>query len=344
MSAETWRTTLAALRLKYKMPTTISYRRLLLIRIAAVFSFTAYACSQAYALHLPGPEPPKPYSPNDSFIITFFVLSAIINIHWLLQLFFEWDISGTTLPLTFGWSEEPCCISADDELLTSPNLSEEFDRDARVFTANLSSAQVRCIPFSIAGNVFMAAWGYAWSNEYYTVSQIMLTANLATNLYAVFMLLHVENDDRITPANYITHFVMKTNTGLAVLYMWKNWGVIDPSTTPSMAEMINSCVIFLLMTVGSGPDPTLGICLLYDLTALISGDTTSELWYYSFHWTSIAVSMCLLIELKLSRSNNFSWLKGFDQPVGLWFHRDRPGRIYLEKDLEKRGNVTFVRS
>lgn len=41
------------------------------------------------------------------------------------------------------------------------------------------------------------------------------------------MLLHVENDDHITPANHITHFVMKTSTGLAVLYMWKNWGVID---------------------------------------------------------------------------------------------------------------------
>lgn len=78
------------------------------------------------------------------------------------------------------------------------------------------------------------------------------------------MLLHVENDDHITPANYITHFVMKANTGLAVLYMWKNWGVIDvgifffetkmgliteqqQSTVPSMAEMINSSVIFLLM-------------------------------------------------------------------------------------------------
>lgn len=75
--------------------------------------------------------------------------------------------------------------------------------------------------------LFTAMWGYAWVNEHYKLSQILLTANLGSYLYAVFMLLHVENDDFITPANYMTHLSMKTSTGLAVLYMWKNWGVID---------------------------------------------------------------------------------------------------------------------
>lgn len=155
MSARTWRTTLAALRLRSKTPTTISHRRLLFTRIAAVSTFTAFICSQVYALYLPGPEPPKPYSPNDTFVIVFFALSAILNIYWLRQLFFEWDVAGNTLPLTFGWGEEPCYLAVDDELLTSPNLAEQFGRDARVFTANLSSAQVRCMPFSISGNIFM---------------------------------------------------------------------------------------------------------------------------------------------------------------------------------------------
>ncbi|PPQ86963.1 hypothetical protein CVT25_009785 [Psilocybe cyanescens] len=344
MSSGTWGSTLAMLRFRSKMPTTISHRRLLITRIAAVSTFTVYICSQTYALYLPGPKPPKPYSPNDKFVTAFFVLSALANVYWLRQLFFDWDVIGNTLPLTFGWDEEPCYLTVDDELLTSPDLAEQLGRDARVFTANLSSAQVRCMPFSVAGNIFMAAWGYAWSNEYYTISQVLLTANLATNLYAVFMLLHVENDDHITPANHITHFVMKTSTGLAVLYMWKNWGVIDQSTVPSVAEMINSGVIFLLMTIGSGPDPTLGICLLYDLAALISGETTSELWHYSFHWISIVVSVCLLIELRLSRSNSFSWLRGFDESLGLWFDREQPGQIYLDKDVENGGRVSFLRS
>lgn len=162
MSSGTWGSTLAMLRFRSKMPTTISHRRLLITRIAAVSTFTVYICSQTYALYLPGPKPPKPYSPNDKFVTAFFVLSALANVYWLRQLFFDWDVIGNTLPLTFGWDEEPCYLTVDDELLTSPDLAEQLGRDARVFTANLSSAQVRCMPFSVAGNIFMGMSSFIW--------------------------------------------------------------------------------------------------------------------------------------------------------------------------------------
>lgn len=99
--------------------------------------------------------------------------------------------------------------------------------------------------------------------------------------------------------------------------------------------MINSGVIFLLMvgpialpyidllisllhvrsitqTVGSGPDPTVGLCLLYDLTALLFGQPKNDPWYHAFHWIMIVICACLLVELHLSESQHYSWLRGFD--------------------------------
>lgn len=67
-----------------------------------------------------------------------------------------------------------------------------------------------------------------------------------------------------------------------------------------------------MQTVRSGPDPALGLCLLYDFATLLVGDISNKLWHHTFLWSILAVSMSLLINLILSQSGNFSWLKGFD--------------------------------
>jgi len=72
-----------------------------------------------------------------------------------------------------------------------------------------------------------ATWSYAWSHEHHFAAQVLLSLNLAALLYGVFMLLHVEQDDIITPSNLMTHLVMKTGTGLAVLFMWTNYGIFN---------------------------------------------------------------------------------------------------------------------
>ncbi|KDR85506.1 hypothetical protein GALMADRAFT_149954 [Galerina marginata CBS 339.88] len=307
------------------IPTAITYRRLLIFRILAVCSFTAHVCYQAYLLSLRGPASWTPYSSNDTLVVTFLSASVLLNIFWLRHLFFTWDVAGDTMPLTFGWREE----LTDERTCPQPVSSN----DGRIFGANLCSTQVRCLPFNIAGNIFFAGSSYAWLQEYYLISQILLACNLSAYLYAVFMLLHVEQDDAITPDNFISHLVMKTGVGLAILYMWKNWSWLDQGTTPALAPLANTGVIFVLMTVGSGPDPTVGICLLYDLAALLSEETSSELWCHTFLWIMLSISICLLIDLWLSMNDDFSWLKGFDGSVAL--SRGRLGQIALERDVEK---------
>jgi len=209
------------------------------------------------------------------------------------------------MPLAYGWEGDSSdCLKLKLEKASfHPSVTKLH---------GLSSAQVSCLPFHILGSIFLTAWSIAWVKGYFLISQILVAGNLSAQLYTVFLLLHVERDEFITPINYLTHLVMKTNAGLAVLFLWKNWGIIDQVTSPSAAEMINSGVIFLLMTVGSGPDPTLGLCLLYDLTALLFGQSTSGPWYHTFHWIMVVICISLMAELHLSEKQDFSWLQGFD--------------------------------
>ncbi|KAF8203965.1 hypothetical protein BJ912DRAFT_220837 [Pholiota molesta] len=288
-----------------KIATTISRRRLEVTRILAVASFISYVYSQTHILYLPSPEASQIYSPNEYFLIAYFVASVLLNICWLRQLFFRWDYAGDTMPLAFGWHDEE-----DTSELIILEKSPSHLSLSRIH--GLSSAQVTCLPFHIAGSMFLTAWSLAWFSGYFLLSQFLLAGNLSVQLYTVFLLLHVDQDEFITPINYLTHLVMKTNAGLAVLFAWKNWGVIDHITSPTVAEMINSGVIFLLMTVGSGPDPTVGLCLLYDLTALLFGQPKNDPWYHAFHWIMIVICVCLLVELHLSESQHYSWLRGFD--------------------------------
>ncbi|KAF8913170.1 hypothetical protein CPB84DRAFT_1760523 [Gymnopilus junonius] len=314
------------------MLTAITHRRLWIARIAAVSSFIAYVCSHIYVLSLHGPHPPQPYSFDDVFVIGFFIVSALLNILWLRQLFFTWDVMDDTLPLSFGWDETFKCsnISVEQTTLRPPIV--DYERDTRIFSACLSCAQIRCLPYNIAGNIFLVAWGWAWIRGEYLISQILLSCNLAAQLYAVFVLLHVDQDEAITPVNSMTHHVMKTGTGLGVLLMLKNWGVFDTMASPSTFEMLNFGVICVLMTVGSGPDPTLGLCLLYDLISLLCGNTSNKLWHHTFLWSILAVTTSLLIDLMLSKRENFSWLKGFDSSFILV--PKCTGQITLEKDVD----------
>jgi hypothetical protein len=221
-----------------KIATTISRRRLEVTRILAVASFSSYVYSQTHILYLPSPEASQIYSPNEYFLIAYFVASVLLNICWLRQLFFRWDYAGDTMPLAFGWHDEE-----DTSELIILEKSPSHLSLSRIH--GLSSAQVTCLPFHIAGSMFLselmvvllpsnhllifftAAWSLAWFSGYFLLSQFLLAGNLSVQLYTVFLLLHVDQDEFITPINYLTHLVMKTNTGLAVLFAWKNWGVID---------------------------------------------------------------------------------------------------------------------
>ncbi|PPQ70741.1 hypothetical protein CVT26_014706 [Gymnopilus dilepis] len=287
------------------MLTAITYRHLWAARISSVSSFAAYVFSHAYILSLPGPNPPRPYATNDIFVIAFFVYSAVLNFVWLRQLFFNWDISSDTLPLSFGCDKtsEGSKLSISREGWHSfPTVDVECD--PRVFSASLSAAQCTAVSHATV----IVAWSIAWLREQYLVSQILLACNLGVQLYAVFMLLYVDDDDTITPLNDMTHEVMKTGAGIAVLYFMRTWNVVNsfkPVAEPSISEMLIFALIFVLMTVGSGPDPRLGLFLLWDLISLCEGGP-NELWQNTFYGTIIAVTITLIVDFALTESGRSS--------------------------------------
>ncbi|KAF9566973.1 hypothetical protein CPC08DRAFT_62830 [Agrocybe pediades] len=309
----------------YSPSRSISYRYLSFLRIASVAAFSAYVYSQAYALSYPANKGQALSSPISGFLVALCGISVALNIYWLGHLFFDWDIDGNSLPLTVGWAEDSLDLKFDEKQPLA------IDNDPRIFSAYLSSAQARCLPFTIAGNTFMSGWAYAWTHELHDMAQVLLACNLAVLLYGVFVLLHVEEDDIITPSNIMTHLVMKTNTGLAVLFLWTCFGVFDPEATPEISEIINNGILFLLMTVGTGPDPTLGLCMLYNLLALLSGPI-SERWKFSFQVTAALIIFCLTIEFKISKRDGFRWIRGFSGTRWMLESGDL-GEISLDNDF-----------
>ncbi|KAG2022663.1 hypothetical protein CC2G_000396 [Coprinopsis cinerea AmutBmut pab1-1] len=149
-------------------------------------------------------------------------------------------------------------------------------------------------PYFIAGNMSFVAWSLLWTYKFYIASQLVLVANLVTQNYVVFIVLHAWRNTRPKvnhTSNWFTHLLSKGNAAMTFLLLWKNSGILEKAASPTISEMINNAVIFILMAIGAGPDPTLGIYLLYDLIALSCGTTEDKAgWQTAFQMTAL----CLL--------------------------------------------------
>lgn len=269
-------------------------RELLLSQTFAIGSFSAYVLSQAYVLscELTGYIAPNPettlYCPSPTLVLVFFVAQAAASGTWIKTLF------GGRCTKRAGLNLRALYFSKDRK-----GDDEEADMQEQLLDGpchgdiSLDSTQLAYLPFFIASNVCLTAWSIAWLHDYDTTSQLLLGINMCIQLYSVFLLLHPSRQHAPTSKNWLSHLVAKSGAGIAVLYMWKNWGVIDRYRMSPTAEIVNSALIFVLMTVASGPDPTLGLCILYDLIALAFGPATSSEWYHTFLYIAAAVSAVL---------------------------------------------------
>lgn len=68
---------------------------------------------------------------------------------------------------------------------------------------------------------------FAWQFGQFAVSQIWMAFSTACQLYFIFFVLHPAGAHARTPQNRLTHLVVKTSAGIALLYMWRAWGVIE---------------------------------------------------------------------------------------------------------------------
>ncbi|THV06437.1 hypothetical protein K435DRAFT_773139 [Dendrothele bispora CBS 962.96] len=83
----------------------------------------------------------------------------------------------------------------------------------------------------------------------------------------------------------LTTFVAKISAGSLGMFLWMTWGKVEIGMrldqglstlpTPTSAQQLNVGFCLLLLTIASGPDPTLGLTFIYMLLSLYFGSSSS---------------------------------------------------------------------
>ncbi|KAJ7170218.1 hypothetical protein C8R46DRAFT_1350092 [Mycena filopes] len=204
------------------------------------------------------------YAPHPYFLAVFFAIQVGLQIYWMSRLFRRNLRETGPVSLDDGFGGIQTTAAAD------------------YLNSDGEPAQMAYVPFYTAGNFLVVGSTAAWQADQVVLSQICMALNAACQLYFVFFTLQPSGNFAWTPKNKRTHLVAKTSAGIAVLYMWRAWGVLNiGSSHPIVQQQAHCGVLVLLLAFASGPDPTLGICLFLDLAALTAGQTTNE-WKFAF--------------------------------------------------------------
>ncbi|PPQ79786.1 hypothetical protein CVT24_010111 [Panaeolus cyanescens] len=265
-----------------------SPNRLSVLQFIAYTSFASYIISQAHVLaHPKSNRGPIPYSPNNAFVFIFFAFSAVLNASWLRQCCIaKWKSNYHQTSAIFVPTYrdmESSGLSFEEKSSRRAHIHFEFD-----YYDGLST-QSECLPYYIIGNVLLTAWTITYHFEQYEAALFVIR-------------------ELILPASSSIKLINK----------------ISGSAGPANCRTAQYYRIFhasATQTVASGPDPTLGLCLLYDLIALLYGRTDSILWYRTFLCTIAAVATILLVDVHLSSQDG--WLYSQAQAVEEHEHHER---------------------
>jgi hypothetical protein len=206
----------------------------------ALGTFAIHFAAQVHVLRSSQlPSTLTSYSPNGYFVVAFCALSASLNIMWLKELFDERDDGNRD---SFAMNEKAEYVSQ--------NAHQSCQNDEESALSHVQEPQQYVnvkstyLPFYIVGNLLLSKLYFTYNGAYslqtitalsdlstgeelYDLCHLFLIANWAVQ----FSLLYILSDDIrnsvITPANLLTHLVMKTNIGLTLLLAWRTWGILN---------------------------------------------------------------------------------------------------------------------
>ncbi|TFK26767.1 hypothetical protein FA15DRAFT_667047 [Coprinopsis marcescibilis] len=274
------------------------------LAVAAPISWTLATVAQIYVLIHPGLGPQSANGPQDEMVFGLTVLVGLLGGLWFGAEYLPAEHRSLTPPRQHSRriapEEQPLLCSAEGGatgILDEKNavsqipsrygntLGGQYPVDRGV------SAPSAYLPYFVAGNACVVAWSALWYYGYTILAQFPLVMNLVIQNYSIFILLHSWRrvEFRVNRFNFFTHLLSKSNAALIVLLLWKNSGILDRAAPPTILEMLNNAVIFVLMAIGAGPDPTLAIFLLHDLAALALGTSQDDLWRVAFEYTGLCV-------------------------------------------------------
>ncbi|KAJ6520157.1 Dor1-like family-domain-containing protein [Mycena sanguinolenta] len=254
-------------------------------RFLAVATFSSATFAQGYAFLIQNSVTNAAvYVPNPYFLMAFFAMQTGLQFYWIVQLFRDTRERRSAV-----------LFSAEDDGWSG------VETEAETNLSNGEPTQMAYIPLYAISNMFLVGATSAWQFEHYAASQICMAFSTACHLYFIFFVLNPSGRYPCTPKNKLTHFVAKTNAGVTLLYMWRAWGVMEIGPyRPTIQQQAHCGVLVILLTFASGPDPTLGFCLLLDLAALAAGNTQEE-WKTAFLCIMGVLSVVIVSDYMLNR-------------------------------------------
>jgi len=139
----------------------------------------------------------------------------------------------------------------------------------------VDDAQLKYAPIYVLGNLCIAGWMIFWNNENFGLSQLLVTVNTLSQLFAVSQL------PPITSASALTHWVAKTTAGIGILDLLDNGAVaLRYPGPPSLTVQALTAGLFGLASASS--DLILGGCIVYDIIALAFGQR--QTWGGTLAW------------------------------------------------------------
>ncbi|KAF8232133.1 hypothetical protein L208DRAFT_1436797 [Tricholoma matsutake] len=252
------------------------------------------------------------YSPNPFFIIILLFTQVIFHVKWLTDLWHREsaeDILDRRSSLVLRSVVRPGmgrCRSFDYKPLMSMSIPEsEAAQDIELMN-RIQQVQKDYLPIYIVGNICLAAWSAAWFRAQYNICQILCTITILAQLYSLFFIFRSRRNRDFSQRDYLTNIIIKPRMAGAILLMFKTWGAVDNQSPPSMVLQIYFGAILVILSLASGPDPTLGTCVVYDLIALIFGNYRNTEWRLTFLWLAAVVAIVTLCDwlATISRRKN----------------------------------------
>ncbi|KAJ4470826.1 hypothetical protein J3R30DRAFT_3686023 [Lentinula aciculospora] len=251
------------------------------LRSLGLFSLFITTTVQMWMFSIPTVAPTPAYSINPFFLYLAFLAQIFLQLWWLLRASLR---SALAAPASDSFKE-------DAEPLLESSFVMPSTRDIRVWDIPTY------LPYYILGNLCISAWAIACQHNRISLAQISLLAAIIVQLRVVlstFNNVH-QRSNIISPG--ITLLVSKTSLCMSVMYLWRTWGLIDHfSTLPSFEQRIHSGVVFLLLTVATGPDPTVGLAFIYILLSLYFGAYQNSGWHSFFVIESVVLAVLLALD------------------------------------------------
>ncbi|KAJ3991588.1 hypothetical protein F5050DRAFT_1793350 [Lentinula boryana] len=154
------------------------------------------------------------------------------------------------------------------------------------------------LPYYIASNICTSVWATACHQSRISMAQAALFSALILQLRVVLSAFNNPSQRANVTAFGITLLVSKIYVGILVMYLWRTWGFIDHvAISPAFEQQVHSGVVLVLLTVATGPDPTVGLAFIYVLLSLYFGTYQNSGWHHFFLIETIVLVALLVLDL-----------------------------------------------